>query len=549
VLAYLPQAWLAKLDRFRILLLVLAILLLTGRVVQMDGPDMLMDDAFISFRYAANLSDGLGLVFNSGERVEGYTNFLWTVLIAGCDWIGMGIVLSSKILAMLSAVGTLIILYLFAGRLWANDDQRLLLLAVPVMLYAAMGSQARYVVSGMETLFFTFWVTLGFYLYLCHESSFLSGVAFALSAMTRPEGLLYFALALGYGIFASLFFNHRGSRSKHLALFVAGFLLLYGGYFLWRYSYYGYLLPNTFYAKASGIHWARIKRGWEILLQVVSWWRVQPIFIVALLAVFPLHRDRPWLLLAAVVLATLAYFVVVGGDFIVWFGPRFIMPVLPMLLLMCAEGLDRISRFCLMPSWAGVAVQFLLLVYLFVNAGWLSWPSWFFNREAFSVQMRGWAKMGHWIAANTASDATLATDAAGLIPFYSGRYAIDMFGLTDLHIAHLDVPITEQSIVAHEKFDPHYILQRRPDYVVSTWMDVHGNAISTGLASVGQQFKEAYELIAVAKIKNGPPPDGRWVVVTSVYTPELHQQGYVTGLFCCKDCPSGAVSSVGLGNF
>ena len=40
------------------------------------------DDAYISFRFARNLVRGHGLVFNVGERVEGYTNFLWTVISA-----------------------------------------------------------------------------------------------------------------------------------------------------------------------------------------------------------------------------------------------------------------------------------------------------------------------------------------------------------------------------------------------------------------------------------------------------------------------------------
>jgi hypothetical protein len=40
------------------------------------------DDAFISFQYARNLNRGLGLVYNAGERVEGETNFLWTIWIA-----------------------------------------------------------------------------------------------------------------------------------------------------------------------------------------------------------------------------------------------------------------------------------------------------------------------------------------------------------------------------------------------------------------------------------------------------------------------------------
>ena len=49
----------------------------------------IQDDAFISFQYARNLVEGHGLTFNPGERVEGYTNFLWTLLISA--GIGLGV--------------------------------------------------------------------------------------------------------------------------------------------------------------------------------------------------------------------------------------------------------------------------------------------------------------------------------------------------------------------------------------------------------------------------------------------------------------------------
>lgn len=42
----------------------------------------LFDDAMISMRYARNLAEGYGLVWNPGERVEGYTNPLWTLWMA-----------------------------------------------------------------------------------------------------------------------------------------------------------------------------------------------------------------------------------------------------------------------------------------------------------------------------------------------------------------------------------------------------------------------------------------------------------------------------------
>ena len=57
-----------------------------------------VDDAYISYRYAENAAKGLGFVFNPGERVEGFTNFLWTLLLAVAFKLGADTVIASKIL-------------------------------------------------------------------------------------------------------------------------------------------------------------------------------------------------------------------------------------------------------------------------------------------------------------------------------------------------------------------------------------------------------------------------------------------------------------------
>src|SRR5207249_10253554 len=67
-----------------------------------------VDDAFISFRYAANLAGGRGLVFNEGERVEGYTDFLWVVLLAACRFLGADIAAASQALGLLFSLACLI---------------------------------------------------------------------------------------------------------------------------------------------------------------------------------------------------------------------------------------------------------------------------------------------------------------------------------------------------------------------------------------------------------------------------------------------------------
>ena len=64
------------------------------------------DDAYISFRYAQNLVNGYGLVWNHGEAVEGYTNFLWVVLIAA----GMLISVPPEIAATVLSVSAAFIL-------------------------------------------------------------------------------------------------------------------------------------------------------------------------------------------------------------------------------------------------------------------------------------------------------------------------------------------------------------------------------------------------------------------------------------------------------
>jgi arabinofuranosyltransferase len=526
------------------LYLLLSILIFSGCSFQMNRPYILLDDAFISFRYAENLSHGFGLVFNPGERVEGYTNFLWTVILAACDRLGFNLISASKALSALAGVGTLVVLYLIGKAVFASRSENTLLIALPLLLFASMGSQARYVVSGMETLAFTFLILLAIYLLLFRKLPWMAGGFFALGAMTRPEGMLYFALAWlflileqtriwelnsppGHAIKPSL-----RQASRTLFSFSVGFLILYGPYFLWRYTYYGYLLPNTFYVKASEFQWARLQRGWDTLLSLLAEWWLAPILVLSFFSASSIRNNRVWLLFIAMFLATCIYFAYIGGDFTVWFGPRLLIPVLPCLLLLSSEGLANISQAQWLPPQYKIWLQLGLSALLLTISFWLSWPARPFSGNVLTVQNQGWAELGLWIEAHTDPTISIATDAAGLIPYYSGRYTIDMFGLTDAHIAHMDLSQREPGVIAHEKYDPGYILERRPGCIVSSWVDQSGTASAAGLLEVKDELKNRYHLVAVARVRNGPPADGRWVIPTTVYKPSFYRSGYIAGLFC-----------------
>jgi hypothetical protein len=104
------------------------------------------DDAFISFRYARNLVRGAGLVFNPGERVEGYTNFLWTVLLAGLHGLGADLPRAARVLGVLASFAMQPILPFLvratAPRGRAEDAASPWLAVVPVVLLSTSESWA-----------------------------------------------------------------------------------------------------------------------------------------------------------------------------------------------------------------------------------------------------------------------------------------------------------------------------------------------------------------------------------------------------------------------
>jgi len=179
-----------------IVALVISAAILVARSIQLWDPYLVLDDSFISYRYAVHLAYGKGLVWNLGERVEGYTNFLWTVLLAaGARWLDLPAL--SRVLALVAGVGTLWLLVRLGERHFASRPSSPLLVALPPLLYAATGSEARLAVSGMETLLFVFLIISAVSLLFLsrQDRSLAAGLVFALATMTRPEGVLYTLLA------------------------------------------------------------------------------------------------------------------------------------------------------------------------------------------------------------------------------------------------------------------------------------------------------------------------------------------------------------------
>jgi hypothetical protein len=198
------------------------------------------DDAYISFRYAENLALGRGLVWNAGERVEGYTDFLWTVVIAAFIRAGADPGHAGILLSLLSFAVVMVTAARFPGRL---TGQRLLFGPAP-LLCALHYTTASFATAGLETMFGAM-LTL-----LAVERAetgrpLAAGTAAILATMAHPDHAIFYA-ALG----AAHALDRR--RRRDMVRYAVPFVFLFVPYFLWRWSYYGDLMPNTYYAKSAG---------------------------------------------------------------------------------------------------------------------------------------------------------------------------------------------------------------------------------------------------------------------------------------------------------
>ncbi len=293
------------------------------------------DDAFITLRYAENCANGMGLVYNPGERVEGYSNPSWTVLCALAIALGIDGVWFAQALGIV-CLGLLVPATWWVGQRFAGPAAPFLpLAAVGVAVHRHLGDFAS---CGLETLGFVLLVTVlvGVLVRAERAGEFaLASFLAVLAALTRPDGGLVGALAGGVAVFASL-------RARSLAPvlgFAAPGFLLFVPFLAWRFLYYGDLLPNTFYAKSAGEPYPG--QGWfYVELFFAAYWVLVPALLAALLMPWWARRGpMPWLVVWFVV-PYLGFVVWVGGDFMF---ARFCLPVVPLLYVALELAVRRIA--------------------------------------------------------------------------------------------------------------------------------------------------------------------------------------------------------------
>lgn len=396
-----------------------------------------IDDVGISFRYAAHFAEGHGLVWNvGGPHVEGYSNFLWVLILGASKWIGFDIEIFAKIAGIALGVFNLSLLWVICKRLWHPRGFRWL----PVLLVAITPEWIAWSVSGLEIALFGTFILLMMLGFVDQTSRrMLLSVGAAGLTLIRPEGAVLAGAAILVGWLSS---GRKGEERRigdyampFIVLIVTGLALI--GFRLW---YFGYPFPNTVYAKFEGRLFS--------LPQVLRW----GLYILPFVAmgVTALRFTSEWretrLIRIALLVIVLQMIMVLPVHPVMYILHRYQIALLPLVVLPLPLVLDGIKK---KQSWLAIAAAVVLSIWCLQG-----WPGVEEFHKKNALMMREQRRLAAMLL-SLPERPTVAMIDAGRVPYWTDLPAYDVGGLCERRLA-------------HEGFSPRTAIERRAEvYVLS----------------------------------------------------------------------------------
>jgi arabinofuranosyltransferase len=423
-------------------------------LVRLHG--FVLDDAFITYRYAEHLASGHGLVWNVGEDpVEGYTSFLWVTANALAIFCGLDPIVFSKVFSTFSALG---VVWALAFACRRTDPSLGLILTGGVALSPLF---AFLVMQGMETALVALLLLaaagLGFEVTSNPSRASigsLCGVAFA-AGLARPDSFA-FLVGLFLGLLAFFVLQRRHAASRRLALAALVFAVPGSLYMVWRVRYFGYFFPNTFYIKLDrGATWIKLS-GVEYAASFLVEILLPYLLLAGLLLAAGLRGEGRATLLADAFRATPILFgALLHGLYLLTLVPiqgffwRYAFPVFPAFLYAVARIFPQYRP---EPGTVRRVALHWLAVAFFV-----AWNLRFLPEVSYHEKYRTQHDRVAVGRALAGTEATMLTTAAGAVPYYSGWKAVDTMGLVSEEVAHHGV-----SAQLLQDLDPDLVVFRSP---------------------------------------------------------------------------------------
>ena len=461
----------------------------------------IQDDAYTSLRYVKNLLDGKGLVFNEGERVEGYTNFLWIMILSGIEFLNRNLKLAldldktAQVLSIISSVCVLILTYILSkmiNRERENESslERIiyeLINLLPVFLLAFSTPLVYWGVSAMETTLFVSLILLSIILYLSGNGS-KPNIAFVivsiLNSLLRPEGLIFFALIMLHKILSNYVDGREREAKKSLSIIfdkitrkeILFFLIPLATYIIFRWVYYGYPLPNTFYAKTEFTsHF--LQRGINYFYDFARSYLLYGFVLFLPIVIFKNKITiKNFTLLFGLNISWTVIVILIGGDVLPIH--RFFLPIMPIIMILFIKAVVEIIEKIF--SLKKVIFQLtLIIVFILLSVlGYLNYGKQkndMMNKRSYEAGLVKKMKIyAEWVKEkgdNKGRKISVALSTIGAFSYFSDAKVIDLVGLTDEYTAHNPKEVyginDELPVLWKERhYNPEYVLSQKPDYII-----------------------------------------------------------------------------------
>lgn len=451
------------------------------------------DDALISLRYSRRFAQGLGLTWTDGERVEGYTNLLWVLLNGACSAVGFDLVWSARVLDTLGVLFALLCASVVPRPLAISPVRALsgglfCAFASPLAVWAVGGLEQGFL-AGMLAGAFVALARIDYAGAPSQRACFVAGAFLGAVAWLRADGLvLVLGATGGFALAGKLRLRVLGQAACVLSIPLS----MLGLQLLFRWGYYGSLVPNTALAKVAfnearligGLYYLR--DGFRPLLPALG------LTLVVLAAGFRALRPERVVPPLVILVGWSSYIGLVGGD--IFPGWRQLVPSVVALGMLLTEGAHAASsRFRFgVPAVLGVTVPVLVFGLFFQTR----------DRENVRAKNELWERDGRPLGyllkkAFSEKKPLLAVDAAGALPFWSELPCLDLLGLNDRYIATHPPPNFGHGGIGHELGDGAYVLRRRPDLIAFNGSVGGRNPMFlSGIQLVAtREFQREYQLI------------------------------------------------------
>ncbi len=434
-------------------------------IVGIDGKRyfVLFDDAMISMKYAKNIVDGKGPYWNRGDTVEGYTNPLWVVIMLIPNYF-LPINYSSlfiQILGLLFLIlnGYLVILIVESLH-QIPKNYKLTAEVITLFLTFTYYPLLYFSLMGMETSIISFLLLLGIYA-LLKKSFGLLLVVQILLYLVRPDNVIFYSIFF----FTSLSFLNFKQVVKMYVLVLSIIM----AHVALRFYFYHQLLPNTYVLKVTG--WTFSERFANGLLFLRDFFN-ESIYILAALVIGIIFIKGAYkYVFASFVIIAILYQLSVGGD--AWNYWRITAPVFPELFIIVALLITQVAA-----NYSKVLMRYnVLSVFLmfFVISKLLYHDARFIPEMIFAKPM--YQKDVNTIDLNFAlglneflgQNGVVGVACAGVIPYFSNFYNVDLLGKNDAYIARLPIHnapmwFNMKTTPGHNKYDFRWTVKKyNPD--------------------------------------------------------------------------------------